>query len=119
MYTNIEQLGDVGCPVPDLDEDGSLPDPVESECTLGNMPAYAVNASSVDHVIASVRFAAKHNLRFRVRNVSHIRPLPRCGVWVAACLSTHVSKVQSCPSLAIATPDGHQELAPSASGHVS
>lgn len=70
MYTNWEQTDDMrGCPVPDPKEDGSAPDPVDGECTLGAMSSYVVNATKAEDVVATVKFAAEHNLRFRIKNV--------------------------------------------------
>lgn len=48
MYTNWEQIENgTGCPVPDANADGTVPGPVEGECTLGGMASFVVNASSV------------------------------------------------------------------------
>ena len=70
MYTNWEQTSDLrGCPVPDLPSDGSAPLPVNASCTLGAMSNYVVNATGVDDIVASVKWAAKFRLRFRVKNV--------------------------------------------------
>lgn len=70
MYTTWEQTEDLeGCIVPPLNENGTAPGPIQGECTLGNMPAYVVNATSADDIAAAVKFSAKHNLRFRVKNV--------------------------------------------------
>jgi hypothetical protein len=69
MYTNVEQSGAVGCPVPNAVADGSAPAPVEGECTLGNMAAYVVKATSSKDVSEAVKFAAKYNLRLRIKNV--------------------------------------------------
>ena len=33
------------------------------------MSSYTVNATSVDHIALTVKFAKKHNLRFRIKNV--------------------------------------------------
>ncbi|KAK4240145.1 hypothetical protein C8A03DRAFT_13478 [Achaetomium macrosporum] len=40
-------------------------------CTLGNYVVYAVAAESADDVIATVKFAEKHNIRLVIRNTSH------------------------------------------------
>lgn len=72
MYTNLEQISEIGCPIPDPNADGSA-GPVDAECTLGNMPSYVVNATSTDDVVAAVKFAAAHNLRLRIKNV-RLRP---------------------------------------------
>ncbi|KAJ3492527.1 hypothetical protein NLG97_g5329 [Lecanicillium saksenae] len=72
MYTNWEQSADLkGCPVPDLPADGSAPPPVKKICDLGAMSNYVVNATGVDDIVASVKWAAKYNLRFRVKNTGH------------------------------------------------
>ena len=70
MYTNAEQYGNVGCPVPNAGTNGSAPDRIESECTLGNMASFVVKASSANDVSKAVKFAAKYNLRLRIKNVS-------------------------------------------------
>jgi hypothetical protein len=69
MYTNAEQYGTVGCPVPDALTNGSAPAAVQRECTLGNMAAYVVKATSSKDVSKAVKFAAKYNLRLRIKNV--------------------------------------------------
>jgi hypothetical protein len=69
MYTNVEQNGNVGCPVPDAKADGTAPAAVQGECTLGNMAAYVVKATSAKDVSKAVKFAAKYNLRLRIKNV--------------------------------------------------
>ncbi|CAJ2499890.1 Uu.00g027430.m01.CDS01 [Anthostomella pinea] len=71
MYTNFEQYGTIGCPVPDSNTNGSAPAAIEGECTIGNMPSYVVNATSVDDVAAAVKFAAEYNLRLRIKNTGH------------------------------------------------
>ncbi|KAL0569699.1 hypothetical protein V5O48_012259, partial [Marasmius crinis-equi] len=40
-------------------------------CTLGNYVTYAVNVSSPDHIIKTVRFVKEHNVRFVVKNTGH------------------------------------------------
>lgn len=40
-------------------------------CTQGNIPTYAANVSSVKEIQKAVRFAAKHNLRFVIKNTGH------------------------------------------------
>jgi FAD/FMN-containing dehydrogenase len=72
MYTNFEQDdAGLGCPVPDPPANGSAPEPVVGECTLGGMASYVVNATSADDIAAAVAFAGKYNLRFRVKNSGH------------------------------------------------
>jgi cell division inhibitor SulA len=71
MYTNVEQWGNVGCPVPNALTNGSAPAPVEGECTMGNMAAYVVKATSAEDVSEAVKFAAKNNLRLRIKNVGY------------------------------------------------
>ncbi|KAJ3281274.1 hypothetical protein HK104_000110 [Borealophlyctis nickersoniae] len=41
------------------------------DCGQGNVVSYAVNASTAAHVIATVRFAAKHNIRLVVKGTGH------------------------------------------------
>ncbi|KAF2462749.1 FAD-binding domain-containing protein [Lindgomyces ingoldianus] len=45
--------------------------PREKPCTLGNYVAYSVNASNADHIIATLKFADKKNIRFVIRNTGH------------------------------------------------
>ncbi|KAJ8133219.1 hypothetical protein O1611_g404 [Lasiodiplodia mahajangana] len=40
-------------------------------CTLGKYPPYSVNATTVEHVQAAVRFAKDRNLRLNVKNTGH------------------------------------------------
>ncbi|KAL0564207.1 hypothetical protein V5O48_017845, partial [Marasmius crinis-equi] len=40
-------------------------------CTLGNYVEYAVNVSSPDHIVKTVRFVKEHNIRFVVKNTGH------------------------------------------------
>ena len=75
MYTTWEQTEDLeGCIVPPLNANGDAPTAIPGKCTLGNMPAYVVNATSADDIAAAVDFSAKHNLRFRVKNVKPYAP---------------------------------------------
>ncbi|KAJ6023621.1 uncharacterized protein N7446_013985 [Penicillium canescens] len=49
-------------------------DPFTSQskpCTLGNFASYSVNVTSSNEVIAAVRFARKHNIRFVIKNTGH------------------------------------------------
>ncbi|KAK4148259.1 uncharacterized protein C8A04DRAFT_24060 [Dichotomopilus funicola] len=49
-------------------------DPFTAEskpCTLGNYVVYTVEASSADDVVAAVKFATQHNIRFVIRNTGH------------------------------------------------
>lgn len=55
--------------MPNLKPDGSAPDPIDGACVLGGTSHYMVNATTVDDIAKSVRFAARFNLRFRVKNV--------------------------------------------------
>jgi FAD/FMN-containing dehydrogenase len=72
MYINNEITEDgEGCPVPKSTTDGSAPAPINGTCALGNMPSYVVNATSTDDVQAAVKFAARYNLRLRVKNSGH------------------------------------------------
>ncbi|KAH7217798.1 hypothetical protein DER44DRAFT_835117 [Fusarium oxysporum] len=40
-------------------------------CLNGVLPAYVVNATMTDHVIAALAFAAKHNIRLVIKNTGH------------------------------------------------
>ncbi|KAI0031018.1 FAD-binding domain-containing protein [Vararia minispora EC-137] len=40
-------------------------------CAQGNVPLYAVNATTTEHVQAGIRFAARHNLRVAVKSSGH------------------------------------------------
>ncbi|RFU28033.1 hypothetical protein B7463_g8305, partial [Scytalidium lignicola] len=49
-------------------------DPFTAEsqsCLLGNYVRYAINVSTVDDVIAGVKFAERNNIRFVIRNTGH------------------------------------------------
>lgn len=70
MYPIWEQNGPLGCPVPDPLPGGAAPSAVISpDCTIGGMAAYVVNATKKEHIAAAVSFAAKYNLRLRIKNV--------------------------------------------------
>ncbi|KAF2122532.1 hypothetical protein BDV96DRAFT_593064 [Lophiotrema nucula] len=72
MYPIWENSGgDKGCPVPPLPANGSAPAPLEGNCTLGSVSPYIVNASCVDHIVNTVKVAAKYNLRLRIKNSGH------------------------------------------------
>ncbi|KAH7322508.1 hypothetical protein B0I35DRAFT_499082 [Stachybotrys elegans] len=45
--------------------------PRERPCELGNLVAYAVDASTADHIAATIQFAKQNNVRFVVRNTGH------------------------------------------------
>lgn len=45
--------------------------PRETECQLGNYPAYVVNASTADDAIAAVQFAQQHNIRLVIKSTGH------------------------------------------------
>lgn len=109
MYTNWEQLddGSGGCFPPEaLNIDGSLPAPFKTGCDLGAMSTYSVNATSAAEIAHTVKFAAKHNLRFRIKNVSLFFLNGNAALRSRAHLS----------SLATATPVDPQEKARSLSG---
>jgi hypothetical protein len=49
-------------------------DPFTAEskpCLLGNYVRYAINVSTVNDVIAGVKFAESNNIRFVIRNTGH------------------------------------------------
>ncbi|KAH7138154.1 hypothetical protein B0J11DRAFT_587266 [Dendryphion nanum] len=72
MYTSWEQTekGE-GCPVPELPANASPLSPLEGNCTLGGMSSYSVKTLAVDDITMTVKFARKHNLRFRIKNTGH------------------------------------------------
>ncbi|KAF2185655.1 FAD binding domain-containing protein [Zopfia rhizophila CBS 207.26] len=41
------------------------------ECTLGNLPEYAIMAKTKEHIQAGVKFAVENNLRLLIRNTGH------------------------------------------------
>jgi len=45
--------------------------PASKPCALGNYVRYAVAATSTNDVVASIKFARKHNIRFVIRNTGH------------------------------------------------
>ncbi|KAG0236152.1 hypothetical protein BGW42_004036 [Actinomortierella wolfii] len=61
QYTSWETLKGQGC----LGTNQTQP------CHQGNVPLYTVNVSTVADVQATVRFAAKHNIRLVVKNTGH------------------------------------------------
>lgn len=76
MYTTWELTADgAGCPVP---RDVALT-PVNGTCTYGNLAPYIVDATSSADVVSAVKFAAKYNLRLRVKNVRPLVCLQRLG----------------------------------------
>ncbi|KAF5542363.1 isoamyl alcohol oxidase [Fusarium phyllophilum] len=40
-------------------------------CSNGDLPAYVINATTVDHVVAALEFAAEHNIRLVIKNTGH------------------------------------------------
>ncbi|RGP62981.1 FAD/fmn-containing protein [Fusarium sporotrichioides] len=72
QYPNMElDSHGNGCAIPDLQHNGSAPLPVEGKCEIGAMSHFLINATNVEDVAKSVRFAARYNLRFRVKNTGH------------------------------------------------
>ncbi|KAI0813096.1 FAD-binding domain-containing protein [Xylaria sp. FL0064] len=98
MYTNLELISEIGCPVPDPKEDGSAPDPVASECTLGNMPSYVVNATSAGQVVEAVKFAAEHNLRLRIKNSGHDYTGRSSGAGALSIWTRHLTSTETVSS---------------------
>ncbi|KAK8046079.1 hypothetical protein PG996_014143 [Apiospora saccharicola] len=43
----------------------------QSPCALGNYVSYAVDVRSAEDVVATIKFARDHNIRFLVRNTGH------------------------------------------------
>ncbi|KAL7760906.1 hypothetical protein ACKLNR_007441 [Fusarium oxysporum f. sp. zingiberi] len=48
-------------------------DPKDGEqgCSNGALPIYVVNATTADHVVAALTFAAEHNIRLVIKNTGH------------------------------------------------
>ncbi|KAJ7920489.1 hypothetical protein B0H13DRAFT_1708620 [Mycena leptocephala] len=46
-------------------------DPRETPCQIGAYVPYAVNVTSIDHVIKTIHFVKKHNIRFVVKSTGH------------------------------------------------
>ncbi|KAG7094814.1 hypothetical protein E1B28_005627 [Marasmius oreades] len=46
-------------------------DPGNTPCRIGAYVQYAVNVSSPDHIIQTIQFVKKHNIRFVVKNTGH------------------------------------------------
>ncbi|KAI8950396.1 FAD-binding domain-containing protein [Xylaria longipes] len=95
MYTNLEQISEIGCPIPDPTEDGSAPAAIDSECTLGNMPSYVVNATSTVQIANAVKFAAEHNLRLRIKNSGHDYTGRSSGVGSLAIWTRHLTSTEA------------------------
>ncbi|KAI1310653.1 FAD-binding domain-containing protein [Xylaria venustula] len=98
MYTNLEQISEIGCPVPDPNDDGSAPDAVDAECTLGNMPSYVVNVTSTAQIVASVKFAAEHNLRLRIKNSGHDYTGRSSGAGALSIWTRHLTSTETVSS---------------------
>ncbi len=45
--------------------------PESSECTLGNLVIYTINATSAEDVAAGVKFAQDQNIRLVIKNTGH------------------------------------------------
>lgn len=45
--------------------------PRESQCYVGSYVQYTVNVSEPIHVMKTVEFSKKHNIRFVVKNTGH------------------------------------------------
>ncbi|GAP91265.1 putative FAD-binding domain-containing protein [Rosellinia necatrix] len=108
MYTNLEQISQIGCPIPDPNEDGSVPAPVDRACTLGNMPSYVVNATSTAQIQKAVKFAALYNLRLRIKNSGHDYTGRSSG---AGSLSIWTRHLTSTEAVSAFVPQGCRNLA--------
>ncbi|KAH7232860.1 hypothetical protein BKA59DRAFT_407539 [Fusarium tricinctum] len=72
QYPNMElDAHGNGCAIPDLQRNGSAPLPVKEKCEIGAMSHFLINATNVEDVAKSVQFAARYNLRFRIKNTGH------------------------------------------------
>ncbi|XP_055329706.1 uncharacterized protein LOC129582253 [Paramacrobiotus metropolitanus] len=63
-YFNWEELNDQQCPL----EHEALSN---ATCQQGRVPAFAVDAHTVDHIRAALHFATQHNLRVVVKSTGH------------------------------------------------
>lgn len=45
--------------------------PRDTPCELGNYPAYFIDVSSADDIVAGIEFAAENNIRLTVKNTGH------------------------------------------------
>ncbi|VZH90601.1 unnamed protein product [Fusarium fujikuroi] len=43
----------------------------ERGCSSGALPAYIINATTVNHVAAALKFAGRHNIRLVIKNTGH------------------------------------------------
>ncbi|KAI0141762.1 FAD-binding domain-containing protein [Xylariaceae sp. FL1272] len=103
MYTNFEQYGTIGCPVPEPTTNGSAPAAIQGECTSGNMPSYVVNVTSVKDVAEAVKFAAKYNLRLRIKNTGHDYTGRSTGAGALTIWTHHMDETEGIPEF---VPDG-------------
>ncbi|KAL4802481.1 FAD-binding domain-containing protein [Aspergillus unguis] len=68
--------------------------PPRKICTLGNYVSYAVNVSQPDHVITSLDFVKKHNIRLVVRNTGHDYQGKSTGAGSLGLWMHHLKKIQ-------------------------
>lgn len=45
--------------------------PIDTPCSLGNLPQYVVNATGPDDFASAIKFANEHNIRLVIRNTGH------------------------------------------------
>ncbi|KAI0477619.1 putative FAD-dependent isoamyl alcohol oxidase [Xylariaceae sp. FL0804] len=45
--------------------------PINRTCQLGNYAAYSINVTAVEHVVAGLEFARRHNIRLVVKTTGH------------------------------------------------
>ncbi|KAG5762513.1 hypothetical protein H9Q72_009392 [Fusarium xylarioides] len=67
------EWGNAGC-TPVYENGTSIYGDVETGtrgCSNGGLPAYVVNATTVDHGVAALEFAGEHNIRLVIKNTGH------------------------------------------------
>jgi FAD/FMN-containing dehydrogenase len=47
------------------------PEAERKGCSVGAYPAYAVNATEEEHVVAAIKFAGKRGIRLNVKSTGH------------------------------------------------
>ncbi|ESZ91957.1 hypothetical protein SBOR_7666 [Sclerotinia borealis F-4128] len=67
--------------------------PESSPCPLGNYVDYAVDVSKSDDIIAAIKFAKSHNVRFVIRNTGHDYLGKSTGVGALAVWTHHLKNI--------------------------
>ncbi|KAF2759926.1 FAD-binding domain-containing protein [Pseudovirgaria hyperparasitica] len=66
----------------------------DTACTLGGHVVYSVNATSVEHVQATIKFARKNNIRLVVRNTGHDYLGRSTGAYAIAIWTRHLKSLE-------------------------